>query len=132
MEQKLGPNIAAGFVLEVMIVGPGKIHLYATEHLTIKMVGCLAIKHATINIQIYSIGMPANKSAGNAVLGIELIKRSTDISPVSGIRQTERMRARVNRCVGKPANGGLHIPGIAVRGLGIQRERTCGHCDSNG
>ena len=85
VEQKLGPNTAAGFVFEVVIVSPGKIHLYATEHLVIKMEGRPAIKHAAINIQIYTIGMPANKSAGNAVLGIELVKRGTDISPISGI-----------------------------------------------
>ena len=85
VEQKLGPNTAAGFVLEVVIEGPGKIHLYATEHLAIKMEGSPAIKHPAINIQIYAIGMPANKSTGNAVLGIELVKRGTDISPVSGI-----------------------------------------------
>ena len=85
VEQKFGPNIAAGFVLKVVIKSLGKIHLYATEHLTIKTIDRLAIKHAALNIQIYTIGMPANKSAGNAVLGIELIKRSTDIPPVSRV-----------------------------------------------
>ena len=132
VEQKLGPDAAAGFELEVMIEGLRETRLYAADHPAVETVDCPAVQDPAQDIQVCAVGVTADKSAGNTVLSAELIERSADIASIGRVGQTDGVGAGVDGGIVEFANGGLHVPGIAVRGFGIKCERAYGRGDGGG